>query len=118
KAAEDKTHGEIEVQWLYNGTAGPETNMVGKIRSGQLTGATITAVGLSAIHKPIVTLQMPGAFKTWAELDKAREALRPEFDKAMNDEGFYVAGWGDVGIGRTMSRGFEVVKPDDLKGKV
>jgi TRAP-type C4-dicarboxylate transport system substrate-binding protein len=118
KAVDQKTSGGVEVQWLWNGTAGPESNMVGKIKSGQITGAAITAVGLSSIHKPIVALQMPGAFKTWAELDRARDALRPQFDKAMNDEGFYVSGWGDVGIGRTMSKGFEVVKPDDLKGKV
>jgi len=102
KAVDQKTNGDVDVQWLWNGTAGPESNMVGKIKSGQITGAAITAVGLSAIHKPIVALQMPGAFKTWAELDKARDALRPQFDKDMNDEGFYVAGWGDVGIGRTM----------------
>jgi len=117
KAADDKTKGEVEVQWLWNGTAGPETNMVGKIRSGQLTGATITAVGLSAIHKPIVTLQMPGAFKTWAELDRARDALRPDFDKAITEAGFYVSGWGDVGTGHMMSHGFDVKLPEDLRGK-
>ncbi|HVW29794.1 MAG TPA: TRAP transporter substrate-binding protein DctP [Polyangiaceae bacterium] len=117
KAVEDKTKGEVEVQWLWNGTAGPESNMVGKIKSGQITGAAITAVGLSAIHKPIVALQMPGAFKSWAELDKARDALRPEFDKAMTEAGFYVSGWGDVGIARIMSNGFDVKTPDDLKGK-
>jgi len=117
KAVDDKTKGEVDVQWLWNGTAGPEANMVGKIKSGQITGAAITAVGLSSIHKPIVALQMPGAFKTWAELDKARDALRPEFDKAMTDAGFYVSGWGDVGVARTMSHGFEVKLPDDMKGK-
>jgi len=117
KAVEDKTKGEVEVQWLWNGTAGPENNMVGKIKSGQITGAAITAVGLSSIHKPIVTLQMPGAFKSWADLDKARDALRPEFDKAMTEAGFYVSGWGDVGIARIMSNGFEIKTPDDLKGK-
>ncbi|HEX4339425.1 MAG TPA: TRAP transporter substrate-binding protein DctP [Polyangiaceae bacterium] len=117
KAVEDKTKGEVEVQWLWNGTAGPENNMVGKIKSGQITGAAITAVGLSAIHKPIIALQMPGAFKSWAELDKARDALRPEFDKAMTEAGFYVSGWGDVGSARTMSNGFDVKVPDDLKGK-
>lgn len=117
KAVEEKTKGEVEVQWLWNGTAGPENNMVGKIKSGQITGAAITAVGLSSIHKPIVTLQMPGAFKTWAELDKARDALRPEFDKAMTEAGFYVSGWGDVGIGRIMSNGFDVKVPEDLRGK-
>jgi len=117
KAVDKETKGEIEVQWLWNGTAGPEGSTVGKIKSGQITGAAITAVGLSAIHKPIVALQMPGAFKTWAELDKARDALRPGFDKAMVADGFYVSGWGDVGIGRTMSKGFPVISPNDVKGK-
>src|SRR5215471_7944825 len=117
KAVEDKSKGEVEVQWLWNGTASTENNMVGKIKSGQITGAAITAVGLSAIHKPIVTLQMPGAFKTWEQLDKARDSLRPEFDKAMTEAGFYVSGWGDVGIARTMSHGFEIKLPEDMKGK-
>jgi TRAP-type C4-dicarboxylate transport system substrate-binding protein len=117
KAVESKTNGAVEVQWLWNGTAGPESSTVGKIRSGQITGAAITAVGLSSIYKPIIALQMPGAFKTWAELDKARDSLRGEFDTAMTGAGFYVAGWGDVGIGRTFSKGFDVVHPDDLKGK-
>ena len=116
-AVHKRTNNEIEVVWLWNGVAGPEENVVGKIRSGQMTGAAITAVGLSSIHKPIVALQMPGAFQTWAELDKARDALRPQFDKAMTDEGFYVSGWGDVGIARTMSRGFAVANPKDVKGK-
>jgi len=117
KAVDTKTKGGVEVQWLWNGTAGPESSMVGKIKSGQITGAAITAVGLSAIHKPIVALQMPGAFKSWAELDKARDALRPQFDKAIRDDGFYISGWGDVGVAHTMSNGFEVALPDDLKGK-
>src|SRR5689334_251258 len=75
KAVDEKTKGEVEVQWLWNGTAGPESNTVGKIKSGQITGAAITAVGLSEIYKPIVALQMPGAFKSWAELDAKRDAL-------------------------------------------
>ncbi len=117
KAVDDKTKGDVDVEWLWNGTAGPEANTVGKIRSGQITGAAITAVGLSEIYKPIVALQMPGAFQTWAQLDKAREQLRPEFDKAMNEAGFYVGGWGDVGIARTFTRGYEVKVPEDLRGR-
>jgi TRAP-type C4-dicarboxylate transport system substrate-binding protein len=117
KAVSEKTNGAVEIQWLWNGTAGPESSMVGKIKSGQITGAAITAVGLSAIYKPIVALQMPGAFKSWAELDRAREALRGEFDAEITKAGFFVSGWGDVGVGRMMSRGFAVVKPEDLKGR-
>jgi TRAP-type transport system periplasmic protein len=116
-AVQKRTNGEVEVVWLWNGVAGPEENVVGKIKSGQITGAAVTAVGLSTIHKPIVALQMPGAFETWAQLDKARDALKAQFDKAMNEQGFYVSGWGDVGVARTMSRGFAVVTPNDVKGK-
>lgn len=117
KAIDSKTKGEVEVIWLWNGTAGPEDSVVGKMKSGQIAGAAITAVGLSAIHKPIVALQMPGAFKTWAELDAARNKLRPVFDKAMLDAGFQVSGWGDVGVARFMSSGFAVAVPTDLRGK-
>jgi len=117
KAVDTKSKGEVEVVWLWNGTAGPERAVVGKIKSGQLSGAAITAVGLADIHKPILALQMPGAFNTWADLDKARDKLKGDFESQMKNSGFFVSGWGDVGIGRVMSRGFEVRVPADLKGK-
>jgi TRAP-type C4-dicarboxylate transport system substrate-binding protein len=62
KAVDDKTSGAIEVQWLWNGTTGPESSMVAKVKSGQIAGAAITAPGLASIHAPIIALQMPGAF--------------------------------------------------------
>jgi len=54
---------------------GPEGGVVGKIKSGQLSGAAITAIGLSAIDKRFIALQMPGTFDSWKELDRARETL-------------------------------------------
>jgi TRAP-type C4-dicarboxylate transport system substrate-binding protein len=117
KAVEQKTGGEVEIVWLWNGTAGPEPAMVGKIRSGQLGGAAVTAVGLSDIYKPIVALQMPGAFVNWSELDRARNQLLPTFESAMRHAGFVLGGFGDVGMARIMSKGFAVKLPNDLKGK-
>jgi TRAP-type C4-dicarboxylate transport system substrate-binding protein len=117
KAVEQKTDGKVEIQWLWNGTAGPETAVVGKIKSGQIAGAPLTAVGLADVHKPILALQFPGAFKSWEELDKAREMLRPDFEKAVADNGFTISGWGDVGVGRVMSKGFAVKVPADMRGK-
>jgi TRAP-type transport system periplasmic protein len=116
-AVEKKTKGDVEIVWLWNGTAGPEDAVVGKIRSGQLSGAAITAVGLASIHKPILALQMPGAFESWSDLDKARAKLAVDFNKSMKDKGFHVGGWGDVGIGRVMSKGFAVKVPADMRGK-
>ncbi len=117
KAVEQKTKGEVEVEWLWNGTAGPESGVVGKIKSGQITGAAITAVGLASIDKRFLALQMPGAFKSWKDLDKARDKFAPELFAAAKKEGFHVGGFGDVGIGRVMSKGFAVKVPGDLKGK-
>jgi TRAP-type C4-dicarboxylate transport system substrate-binding protein len=117
KAVDEKTKGTVAVTWLWNGVAGPERNVVGKIRTGELAGGAITAVGLSSAYKPIVALQMPGAFTTWEQLDRARTALRPEFDAELEKQGFAVVGWGDVGKARTFSRGFEVRLPSDLRGK-
>lgn len=117
KAVEQKTKGEVDVEWLWNGTAGPESAVVGKIKSGQLSGAAITAVGLASIDKRFLALQMPGAFKSWSDLDKAREKFAPELFAAAKKEGFHIGGFGDVGIGRVMSKGFAVKTPADLKGK-
>jgi TRAP-type C4-dicarboxylate transport system substrate-binding protein len=117
KAVDQKTKGEVEVVWLWNGTAGPERAVVGKIKSGQLAGAAITATGLSDVYKPVLALSMPGAFESWQQLDKERDALTPEFEKAFKEAGFHVSGWGDVGVGRNMSNGFQVKLPTDLRGK-
>src|SRR3972149_5954007 len=59
KAVDQKTKGEVTVDWLWNGTAGPESAVVGKIKSGQIAGGAITAVGLAAIDKRFLALQMP-----------------------------------------------------------
>lgn len=117
KAVDQKTKGEVEVVWLWNGTAGPESAVVGKTKTGQIDGAAITAVGLSAISKEALALQMPGAFKSWADLDRAREKFSDSFRAAAKKEGFFIGGWGDVGIGRVLSKGFAVKVPSDLKGK-
>src|SRR6185295_6591301 len=99
-----------------NGQQGDEAAMVGKMKSGQLDGAAITAVGLATIHRPILALQLPGVFREWAKLDRARDALKGDFEKALTDAGFTLTGWGDVGLAHTMSKGLKVVVPKDLQG--
>ncbi len=116
-AVSKKTDGALELQFFYNGQQGDEGAMVGKIKSGQLDGAAVTAVGLSKIYKPIGALQMPGLFSDWGKLDTARDAMKGEFEKGCKDAGFNLIGWGDVGAVHLMSKGFEVHTPDDLKGK-
>ena len=117
KAVKEKSNGAVELQFFYNGQQGDEGAMVGKMKAGQLDGAAVTAVGLGKIYKPISALQMPGLFTSWAKLDAARDAMKGEFEKGLNDNGFMSVGWGDVGAVHVMSKGFEIHSPDDIKGK-
>src|SRR5689334_12639217 len=96
-AVKTKSNGALELQFFYNGQQGDEGAMVGKMKAGQLDGAAVTAVGLSKIYKPILALQMPGLFTSWAKLDNARDVMKGEFEKGANDAGFSILGWGDVG---------------------
>jgi TRAP-type transport system periplasmic protein len=112
------THGEFTLDFQWNGQAGDEVLMVQKIRTGQLDGAAVTAIGLAQTGVTDVLLfQMPGLFANWGKLDAARSAMKDEFDRQFATKGFTVLGWGDVGAVKTMSVGFEVHHPADLSGK-
>src|SRR5580693_6054564 len=97
------TNGEVQLDFQWNGQAGDEVLMVQKMRSGQLDGAAITAVGLAQTGVTDVLLfQMPGLFANWGKLDAARNAMKADFDAQFASKGFTVLGWGDVGAAKTM----------------
>jgi TRAP-type C4-dicarboxylate transport system substrate-binding protein len=118
KDVSDDTNGELQIDFQFNGQAGDEHLMVEKIRSGQLDAAAITATGLAATGvKDVLVFMLPGIFDSWAKSDSARAAMKDEFDKRFEAKGFTLMGWGDVGAAKTMSVGFEVRHPSDLRGK-
>ena len=115
-AVKKKTDGTLELEVFYNGTQGDDATMIGKLKSGQLDGAAVSSIGLAKVHKPMLVLQLPGVFRTWEALDKARDSLNDEFVAAAEKEGYYVS-IGDIGRLRGMSKGFAVRTPADLAGK-
>jgi TRAP-type C4-dicarboxylate transport system substrate-binding protein len=117
KGVNERTNGALTLQFFWNGQQGDEGAMVGKMRTGQLDGAAITATGLSMIYKHVLVLQLPGLFRDWAKLDRARDAMKGGFDTEFDKQGFKILGWGDVGMAHLMTKGFEVHVPADLKHK-
>ncbi|HEY8090906.1 MAG TPA: TRAP transporter substrate-binding protein DctP, partial [Polyangiaceae bacterium] len=102
------TNGELSVDIAWNGQAGDEKLMVEKIRSGQLDGAAVTAMGLAQTGvMDVLAFELPGVFTTWGKLDRARDAVKDELAKEFEAKGFTLLGWGDVGAAKTMSIGFE-----------
>jgi TRAP-type transport system periplasmic protein len=115
QAVAKKSDGALTMKWDYNGAAGDEKAMIDKIASGQLDGAAVTSVGLAAVHKPFLALQMPGLCTDWGCVDRVRGAVFFELQQGANKEGFHLLGTGDVGLARTFSKGKAVKTPDDLK---
>src|SRR5580692_1159555 len=67
------TGGDVTLDFAWNGQAGDEKLMVEKIRSGQLDGAAVTALGLAQTGvMDVLAFQLPGMFSSWAKLDHAR----------------------------------------------
>lgn len=118
-AVSEQTKGAVKLTFFWGATkGGDEEGMVKLMKDGsQLDGAAMTSVGLSKIAKMALALQMPGLFKSWGALDKARDSMKDDLNKAFSDEGYTILGYGDVGIARVMSKDFAVKLPDDLKGK-
>jgi len=113
-----ETNGDLQLDFQFNGQAGDEVLMVQKIRSGQLDGAAVTAIGLGQTGvTDVLIFQLPGLFTNWGKLDLARNAMKDEFGKMFEAKGFTILGWGDVGAAKTMTVGFEVHRPSDLQGK-
>jgi TRAP-type C4-dicarboxylate transport system substrate-binding protein len=114
---DQRTNGALTLDWQWGGTAGDENQMVSSMKSNQLDGAAITAVGLGQIYQDVLVFQLPGAFADWGALSAARDKVRPQLDSSFESAGFKILGWGDVGAGKIMSNGFAVHGPSDLKGK-
>lgn len=118
RTVKKETKGACELDWAYSGSAGDEAGMIGAMKSKGLHGGALTATGLSSIYPSVVALQMPGLVETWPQLDAVRNKAKGTFDKAFDDAGYKILGWGDVGIGHVMFRKGdkpEIRTPESLK---
>ena len=98
-----------------DGSQGSESDMVRRMRVGQLNAALLSVVGLNDIDDSVTALQkMPMIFRSWEELDYVREKLRPTLEKRFLDKGFVVLCWGDAGWVRFFSKS-PVTSPTDLR---
>lgn len=98
-----------------DGTQGGEADIVRRMRVGQLNAALLSAVGLTEIDAAVGALQyIPMLFRSWEEVDYAREKVRPLLEKRILDRGFVVLFWGDAGWVRYFSKE-PAVSPADFR---
>ena len=91
------TGGEVRIRIIAGGAAGDESDMIRKMRLGQVQIAAMSNVGLAELDASAWTLSIPMVFRDYPEWDHVREAMNPAIEEALQGHGFRTLAWADVG---------------------
>ena len=92
-----ETGGEVRIRIIAGGSAGDESDMIRKMRIGQVHLAALSNAGLAELDSSAWTLSIPMIFRDYAEWDHVREAVNPTIGETLREHGFRTLAWGDVG---------------------
>ncbi|OGP87611.1 MAG: hypothetical protein A2156_14675 [Deltaproteobacteria bacterium RBG_16_48_10] len=107
--------GKVKLNVIASYRAGGEAAIVDKMLVGGVDGALLTLMGLSKIDPGVTALSdIPMAFHTLEELDYIQERLGVDLARRLEQKGYVVLFWTDIGWCRFFSVQ-PLVHPDDMK---
>lgn len=95
--------GNVELRIYSGGVAGDESDIVRKIRIGQLHAAGLSVVGLSEIDESFEAFGVPLFFEDYDELVAVLHQAEPYFAAKLEDNGFVFLNWAPGGWARLFS---------------
>ncbi len=98
-----KTENKVQFRIYPGGVLGDETDMLRKMKIGQIQGVALTSGGLSTFFKEIDVFQVPFLFQTYEEVDATLKKMDSFFRKGFEDNGYVLLGWSDAGFVYLMS---------------
>jgi len=100
---------------LYpGGVAGDESDVIKKIKIGQMDASLITSVGLSQIVRETTILTLPGVIKNYAQLEAVQAAMSKEWEASFEKAGYKLLGWGETGQLRWFAKS-PLTRPTSVK---
>ncbi len=108
------TGGRVSLRVYPGGVAGDESDIIRKIRIGQLQAASLTVTGLSSIEPSFQLFETPLFFDSHAELEYVLERVTPQLKLRLEEKGFVLLHWGHAGWIHLFSKK-PVTKLDDLR---
>jgi len=111
---EKNTAGRVKFKMFAGGVQGDEKDVLRKIRLGQLQSGGFTGVGIGEAAAKLRVMDSPFLFKTSEEVDFINKSYDAEFRKYLEEGGFVLLGWADVGFVYLMTN-TPVYAPQDLK---
>jgi TRAP-type C4-dicarboxylate transport system substrate-binding protein len=98
------TNNSVQVRVYWGGAAGDDTDVLRKMKTGQMDAAPLSLELVSSFVRQALVLASPALFTNYKQLDAVRNALTPQMDKEAYDNGFKIMAWGDVGRLRLLSK--------------
>lgn len=99
----EKTQGRVVLKFYPGGVMGNDSNVLRKIRIGQLHGGAITTGSLSGIDPDIDIYGLPYLFSSLEQVDFVREKLDKALVKGLEEKGYVSFGFGEGGFTYMMS---------------
>ncbi len=94
---QEATDGEVALRLYGGGVAGNESDVVRKMRIGQLHAAALSVGGLTAIDKGFEIFEIPMFFESYDELFHVLDKARPALEKRLEAKGYILLHWGQGG---------------------
>ena len=108
--------GQVRLKLYLGGIAGNESDMLRKMRIGQLHAAAVTALGLATVAPELMALNLPFFIQNEKEYHYVLGKVKAEFEEKIAAKGFTVLGWSFAGWVHLFSRE-PVIYPRDLKSQ-
>ena len=85
------------VRLYAGGVAGDETDVLRKIKVGQMDCTTITSIGLSQIVRETTLLNLPGIIRGYKQLEAVQAVMNKEWEVGFEKAGYKLLRWGETG---------------------
>jgi TRAP-type C4-dicarboxylate transport system substrate-binding protein len=89
--------GRVQLRVFPGGSLGDDSEMLRKVRIGQLQAVAMTSIGLALIDEGVDALHIPMLFESYAELDHVRGQIASKLEQRLDGKGFQVLNWSDGG---------------------
>lgn len=91
------SNGDVILRIYPGGSVGDESEMIRKMRIGQLQMAAISNAGLAEIDSRAYAVMLPMMFESYEEWDYVRQSINPVLEEKLAENGFIVLAWSDAG---------------------
>lgn len=109
-----ETNGDVVLRIYPSGVVGDERDMIRKMRIGQIQGAGISLEGLSELNSDVYAFYIPLLLKDYDDVDWYREKISDTLVKGIEEKGFKLLFWADIGWAKWFTKDLVRV-PEDLK---